>query len=643
MIKGGYRGKILQVNLTTGIINTEMLPEESILRKYVGNFGLGLFYLMRELPMGVDALDPENPLIFMNGPLTGTRVPSPTNCTITTLNADTGFTVGRSHSHGWFGPYLSMAGFDGIIIKGASDKWVYLWIDDGKAELRDASKFEGKDTHETEDFVKEDLGVPTKVGASDGASVAAIGPAGENLCAGALIENDKNHSFSHSGVGTVMGSKKLKAIAVRGTSEVPVADREKLGAIASEWTKATRMGARGLLEVAAAEATKSKNLGGGVERSDYVGVIGLVGLSAKNWTANQLPGFGEGWSRQKITPRPCYRCQIACSCDVEIIEGKYKGYLATLSGGGESLEGAASIMGAGASGDPGEALYLTDLFDRLGFDTSTAGCSMSVAFEAYEKGLLTTADTDGLELKWGNVEAIETLLRRIAHKEGKFATMLGDGPKTAAERVGLPDAAVHIKGSGMNIHDWRRAWGVLLGQAVGGGSGWHAPGADCWAPEADAGYPEKTDPLSPWGKGEEVAKTAPIKMWNDCNGTCWFVTWGVPGQMKFSAEAIAAVVGWEDFTHEEALAVGHRALTLERIFNMAHGLTAEDDYKLSHRLIEPAPADAGPAAGLSIAPYIEGWVRDYYKVLGWERKTGKPLRSTLKRLGLEEYIDTVWG
>ena len=131
-------------------------------------------------------------------------------------------------------------------------------------------------------------------------------------------------------------------------------------------------------------------------------------------------------------------------------------------------------------------------------------------------------------------------------------------------------------------------------------------------------------------------------MWDDCQGTCWFANWGVPGQTKYSADAIAAVVGWEDFTPEEVLAVGHRALTLERIFNMKWGLTAEDDYKLSPRITDPAPADAGPAAGLSIAPYIEGWVRDYYQWLGWDRRTGKPLRSTLKKLGLEEYIDVVW-
>lgn len=630
MIKGGYRGKILRVNLTTGSITVEGLPGESILRKHVGNFGLGLWYLMKELPDGVDALEPENPLIFLNGPLVGTKVPCPNNCTITTLNADTGFTAGRSHSHGWFGPFLARAGYDGIIITGASDKWVYLWINDDKIELRDAAKFVGLDTHETEDAVKEDLGVNTKVGAPDGASVAAIGPAGENLVAGAAIMNDKNHGFCHSGVGQVMGSKKLKAIAVRGTGEVPVHDAEKLKPITRKWVK--KASGLGLFNIVGQ---------GGVPRSEYQGVKGLCGVSANNWTVNDLPGFGDGMTRHKITPKPCYRCPVACCYDVEVVEGPYAGYVASLSGGGENMEGAASIVGIG--GDAGTIFRLTDLHDRLGFETSTAGCAMAVAFEAYEKGLLTKEDTDGLELTWGNAQAVETLLKRMAHREGKFANMLADGPKVAAQRVGLPGASVDIKGSGMNLHDWRRAWGVLLGQAVSGGSGWPAPGADCWTPEADAGYPVKPDPLSPYGKGKEVAKTGMVKFWNDCYGCCWFGTWGLPDIMEMSSSAIAAVVGWDDFTAEEAWAVGERAVTLERIFNMHHGLTAEDDINISPRLTDPAPADAGPAAGLSIAPYIEGWVRDYYQEMGWERKTGKPLKSTMKRLGLEEFIGGVWG
>lgn len=625
MIRGGYTGKILRVNLTTGKIKTEKLPDESIMRKYVGCFGIGLWYLLKELPTGVGALEPENPLIFMNGPLVGARVPCPNNCTLTTLNGDTQFTAGRSHTHGWFGPFLKLAGYDGLIITGASNKWVYLWIDDDKIELRDATKLLGKDTHETEDLVKEELGVSKKASAKDGASVAAIGPAGENLCAGASIENDKNHAFSHSGVGRIMGSKHLKAIAVRGSSEVPVSNAEKVKTIGTEWTRL---------------ATKVRPPGPGISLSDYKLIKGTVGIAARNWLQNDIPGFGDRMSKQKLTPVPCYRCPLACAYDAEPVEGPYKGHVFTLSGGGENLEGAASIVGVGAR-DPGEIWYLTDLDDRLGLESATVGCSMAVAFEAYEKGLLTTKETDGLELKWGDIKTIEILVRRIAHREGRFASMLADGPLAAAQRVGLPDAAVHIKGTGMNMHDWRRTWGVLLGQVIGGGVSWPSLAADLVG-SPDAGYPKRSDPLDPFGKAEEVVKTGILKAWYDCQGTCDFSSWSIRGSLKLASSALAAATGWEDFTPEEALVTGHRVLTLERIFNMAHGLTADDDIKVSPRITAPSPPDAGPAAGKSIAPYIEGWVRDYYERLGWDRRTGKPMRSTLKKLGLEEFTNIVW-
>ncbi|MFQ5762015.1 MAG: aldehyde ferredoxin oxidoreductase family protein [Candidatus Bathyarchaeia archaeon] len=617
MVKGGYTGKILRIDLTSGNIKNEPLPSDDIMRKYVGCWGLGLWYLTRELPPGVGPVEPENPMVIMNGPLVGTVAPSPNNATIATLNADTTFTAGRSHSHGWWAPNLKFAGYDGIIITGASDKPVYLWIHDGQTEIKDASKIWGRDSHDTEDLVKQDVGVKD-------ASVAAIGPAGEHVCAGASIQNDKNHGFSHSGVGTVMGSKKLKAIAVHGTGNFPQVNPDALKEVSRVWTaSASKEGLYPIIGRA------------GVPRSDYQGVLQLVGVSSKNWLSNILEGYGVGMSKHKITPKPCYRCPVACSYDVEITSGPHKGYVATPSGGGENTEGSASIVGVSESGT---VFYLTDLNDRLGFESSTAGCSMAVAFEAYEKGMLTKEDTDGLELKWGDAEVVEKLLNKVAHREG-FGDVLADGPKRAGERVGLPNAGVHIKGSGMNLHDWRRAWGVLLGQIVSGGSGWPAPGADCWTPEADVGYPVKKSPMTYKGKADEVAKTGNIKFWNDCIGCCWFATWGLPGVLKYTTSAVSAATGW-DFTPEEAIAVGERVTALERIFNMSRGMTAEDDINVSPRIAEPSPD--GPAKGKTIQPYIEGWVRDFYKLMGWDEKTGKPLRSTIKRLGLEEFEKLVW-
>ncbi len=618
-------GKLLRVNLTEETVSDEDLFDifpPTTLRKYVGCFGLGLKLLYDKLPLGVHPTDPENLLIFMTGPLTGIpRVPAPNNATIATLNADTEFTAGRSHSHGFWAPNLKFAGYDGIVIEGASEKPVYLWIHNGKAEIRDAEKFWGKDTHETEDLIKEDVGEPK-------ASVAAIGPAGENLCAGALIENDKHHSFSHSGVGTVMGSKKLKAITVYGTGKVPVVDEAKLKEATEKWRADLFKSdvAKGLAK-------------GGIPRDEYHYAKGMSITSAKNFLEVSPPEWGVGMSTHKITPRACFACPIACSYEVEITSGPYKGYVATPAGGGENLEGAASISGVYESG---AVFYLVDLCDRLGFESSTTGCTIALAIECYEKGLLTKEDTEGIELRWGDAKLVERMLRMAATKEGKLGKLLALGPKKAAEFIGgdAPKFAVHIKGSGMNLHDWRATMGIMLGQFVGGGSGWPAPAADAWATEPDVGFPEYQDPINPRIKPEAVAKTWPKKYWDDCNGTCWFATWGVPGVLTYSAQAVSAVTGW-DFTREEALTVGERVVNLERVFNIRRGLTPADDYEVSPRLVEDPPS--GKAKGKPMAPYIKGMVMQVYRLMGWDEKTGKPWRSTLRRLGLEDVIRDIWS
>ncbi len=622
MIRGGYMGKILRVNLTDMEAKIEGLPDEDCLRMYVGCWGLGLRMLYDRLPLGVSPLDPENLLIFMTGPLTGiAHVPCSNNTTIATLNADTGFTAGRSHSHGFFGPNLKFAGFDGIIVEGAAEKPVYLWIHDGEVEIKSAEKFWGKDTHETEDLIKKDVG-------EEKASVAAIGPAGENCCAGALIENDKHHSFSHSGVGAVMGSKKLKAIAVYGTQKVPVYDEERLKEVTKKWRDNLFKSdvARGLAK-------------GGIPRDEYRYAKNMSITTARNMLEVSPPEWGVGMSKHKITPKACFACPIACSYEVEITSGPKKGYVATPAGGGENLEGAASISGVYESG---WVFYLIDLFDRVGFESSTLGCTIALLIECYEKGLITKEDTGGIELRWGDPELVEKLVWMAAKKEGWLGKLLAMGPKRAAEMIGgeAPDMAIHIKGAGMNLHDWRATWGIMLGQIVGGGSGWPAPAADAWATEPDAGFPEYQDPLDPKIKPEAVAKTWPKKYWDDCNGTCWFATWGVPGSLKFTAEAVAAVTSW-DFTAEEALLVGERAVHLERAFNIKRGLTPEDDLKVPKRIVEAPPS--GKAKGKAMEPYVKGMVMEVYRLMGWDEKTGKPLRSTLKRVGLEDVARDIWS
>jgi len=616
----GYIGKILRVDLNTMKAKEEIVGKD-VLRKYIGGYGLGLRYVYDECPPGVNASDPDCPLTFFTGPLTGTIMPGATDLTCVTKNFDTGFTIGRAHTHGKFGSKLKRAGYDGIVVTGRAKSPVYLWVHDGVAEIREAGKVWGRDTHETEDVIKSEIDHPN-------ASVAAIGPAGENLCAGAMIGNDKNHSMSHSGVGAVMGAKNLKAIAVYGEYKFAVADPEKARTVAKQWKDGVNFpGASAGLLSQGGVGRNSKNYGKwATERG--------AGLSALNFKGVPLAGFMED-AEHKVKSRPCPGCPVGCPYDVEITSGPYAGYVATLAGGG-ALE-CGSMMGVIESGT---VFYLIDLYDRLGIEASTASCAISMAFEAFEKRLITTEDTDGLSLKWGDAEIIEKLIRKYGHREG-FGNVLAEGPKRAAEIIGrsASDFAVHVKGAGINLHDWRGNWGFLLGQFLGSGAGFMSPGTEYRA-DPDAGFPEKTPDPTRKGKAEQVARTGINKYIYDSIGVCWFLTFGRPGGIDLTAQALSSVTGW-DWSKEELLECGERIANLERAYNVRHGLTPFDDHSnVSKRLLEAAPS--GPGRGKTIAPYLVGMVNEYYHLMGWDEKTGKPLSRTLRRLGLEDVARDLW-
>jgi len=619
---GGYFNKVLRVDLSSGDIREEPLPGPDILKKYIGCWGLGLRYLYDMVPPGIKASDPGNPMIFMNGPLTGLNMPGATNITLSTKNFDTDFTVGRSHTHGRFGRLLKFAGYDGLIVTGKSERPVYLWIDNGKSELREAGHLWGKkDSHDTEDAVKEEV-------ENEKASVAAIGPAGENLCAGGMICNDKNHSFSHCGVGSVMGAKHLKAIAVFGNQPIPLADHDRVKAMKKEWLKRMKSGGHFGWDHLRANDLKM---------GDYRPRAAKSGFAGKNLLQNELTEFGLGLSQQEWTRKPCPSCPIGCTWDVKVTTGPYTGYYSTAGPGGEPYEGSGAILGIT---EPGSYIYLADLYDRLGIECSMAGCTMAMAIEAYERGLITKEDTGGLELKWGDVKAAEALLNKMVYREG-IGDILALGVKKAAEIIGgdAPSFAVNIKGSSMNLHDWRSFWGVLFSQIVGSGASWTATGADDFCAEPDAGFPKKTAPFDVRVKPLEAKMTGIIKFMNDCCGLCMLNTWGTPDVLQLSADSINAATGW-DLTKQDMFELGFRVMHLERAFNVRHGLKPEDDWNVTPRLIDP-PLD-GPAKGKSMKPYLVGMVKEYYRLMGWDEKTGKPWRSTLKDSGLEDLIVDLW-
>jgi aldehyde:ferredoxin oxidoreductase len=424
-----------------------------------------------------------------------------------------------------------------------------------------------------------------------------------------------------------MGSKKLKAIAVFGEKAIPVADPEKLASLRGEYL--ARFKEPGHI------SPRFKD--GGAKKADYRGMLQFLGFCGNNFRVNQMVEFGLGWSQQEFHMVTCPKCPIACCYDLEIKTGPHKGYVASVCGGTEALEGAGSILGIT---EPGTIYYLCDVYDRLGIEGSVAGCVMAMAFEAYEKGLITTKDTDGLELKWGDAKVAEALVRKMVNREG-FGEILARGIKEAAEYIGgdAPSFAVNVKGAGMSLHEWRSVWGVLLGQITGSGAGWPAQGADAFATQADAGYPSFTGRFDRSVKPMETKQTGIIKMLNDSGGFCMFTTMGLREVIRLQADTLNAITGW-DYTTDELREIGERALQLERAFNVRHGLKPEDDWTVPERLVS-APDD-GPAKGISIKPYLEGMVKEYHKLMGWDAKTGKPLISTLRRVRLDDVIKDLW-
>ncbi len=616
-LPGGYMGKILRVDLTTGKTKDENLPEPEVLRKWLGGQGLAQLILLHETPQGIMPYDPENRLVFTTGPMTGTgKTPGGTAYTITTFSNMTSFgkrddgTVLSASGMGYWGVYLKFAGYDGIVISGAAKTPVYLWIDNGKAEIRDASAAWGKDTHETIEWVKQDVGQPE-------AKVAAIGPAGENLVRAAMILSDHNHSASHGG-GGVMGSKKLKAIAVYGTKPVPVKNMAKLEEAGNSWRS----------KIPAFEYPKSRF-------STGLGAA-LKTLVVQNFQSTVLLEATKDFDKQEFTPRPCYECNRQCPYDVRLTGEKHKGLSISLNAGSEHLEGSAFTFGIKGP----DVLFLTDKINRLGIEASHFGCAAGIAFEAFQKGIIGVKEADGLELKWGDADVVEKVMDRTATRQGWLGNLIADGVMATARAIG-GDAlkfAANIKSGAPAMHDWRPYTGIMLGQLISSGgvksqfSAWEYAGG---AP--DLGFPGMTDRAAAAGKGKEVHIHGSNKLFCGSSGVCWFAqTIGKPGMLTDQLNALEAVTGWEGFSKEEAVAVGDRTWQLEHIIHMSRGWTAEDDLtNVGARMLEPIPD--GPFKGFTIAKFLPDLVYDFYRECGWDVPSGLPTAENLKRLGMEEY------
>jgi len=605
---GGYLGRILRVDLSTENISIEPL-DDSILRKFVGGAGLGARYLYDEVPSGVEWSDPENRLLFFSGPFGGTRYAGSGMIAVVSKGPMTNM-AGSSQANGFFGTYLKFSGFDGVVIQGKATEWKYLRIHDGTAELCDARDLVGKDTLETEDAVRDKL--------DKQCSIYGIGPAGENLVRYSAIFGDHGHVAAHNGLGAVMGSKKLKAIvAERGQWKTEVADPDHHTRAVKDFAQQFHKMQHPLFQYGTA---------------DLVGLAKKLGwLPVKNYTTSDFPEFekftGEAIRKNfKTKSTPCWACRKGHTCSIQIQEGPYAGF----EGEEPDYEGVAAMGSLIGLTDPATTIYLCNQVDRLGMDINESGYVIAWLMECYEKGYLKKTDLDGLEMNWGNGEAVLEMLKKIACRDG-CGDLLAEGVKRASEKFGSEAATCAVytmKGASPRTHDHRANWPELIDTCLSNTGTIEVTGG---APKPEElGLEPVKDPSDPIQVSTMNAKLNGKGQFLDSLPLCRFCMM----DFKSPIEALNIITGW-DMDIAEAADVGRRIVNQFRAFNFRHGLTKEMEAPSIR--YGSTPTD-GPAEGKAIMPQWDALRRTYYEEMGWDPETGKPLPDTLKKLGLQELI-----
>ncbi len=598
----GWTGKVLRVNLTDGTIRKEPLRMKDA-ESFVGARGLGSKYWVDDVKdLSVDPLSPKNNLLFVTGPLTGTMATSAGRYEVVCKAPLTG-TLAASNSGGYFGPELKYAGYDLIVFEGKAPKPVYLFIYNETVELRSAKALWGKNTHETTDAILAETDPDAKV--------ACIGPAGEKGVLFAAVMNDKHRAAGRSGVGAVMGSKNLKAVAVRGTKGVKVAD-----------TKAFLATVKEAREKLAANPVTS----GGLPAYGTNVLVNILNQAGGLPTRNFQTGYfeeadaisGETLSSTLlVTKKGCMGCTSACG-RVSRTTGKFAG-----SGEGPEYETAWSFGADCGISDLSAVTKANFLCNELGLDTITMGSTIACAMELFEKGVLTEADT-GMDLSFGNAEAMVEMVKKTGAREG-FGDKLALGSWRMAGELGHRGLSMTAKKQEMPAYDPRALQGMGLEYATSNRGGCHVRGY-LTSPEI-LGLPQKLDPDSIEEKPAWLKAFQDLTSAVDSSGTCLFTTFAL-GAEDLAAQ-MASATGLP-FSAESVMKAGERIWNLERLFNMAVGFTAADDTLPPRLLEEPMPT--GPAKGkLSrLGEMLPG----YYAARGWD-EAGVPTDDKLEELGLE--------
>jgi len=613
----GYHGKILHVDLTTGRITIEE-PEEAFFRKYVGGSAMGVYYLLKNTPKGADPLGAENTLSLILGPATGAPISGQSRVSVTAKSPLTGL-VGDSQVGGYWPAELKFSGFDGIVIYGKSEKPTYLWVNNGKAELRDANHLMGQLTADVEDKIREELD-DKKI------EILQTGPAGEKGVRFSAMITYANRAVGRTGMGAVMGSKNLKAIAVRGRNRPKLSDKDKFKPI-------TKWGAE---NIETAGSWGILGTPGGVLYQDKSG-----GLPTNNWDSGTFEGaeaidgqvMYDTITKERDT---CYACGIRCKRVVEVTEGPFQ---AQARYGGPEYE-TIGMMGSlcGVSDLPAIA-QANQFCNMYGMDTISCGGTIAWAMDCFGQGLLTLEDTGGIELRYGNSEAMVRMTELIGKREG-FGKVLGEGSARAAEILGVgKDLVVAIKKQELPAHmpQVKRSLGLIY--AV------NPFGADHMSSDHDNGYESYSARLAEFGlvdpqpakelNAEKVRfayYTQLVYSFMDTASLCAFV-WGPSWQLYNSeqlVDMIGSVTGW-NVNLWELLKVGERRLNLMRAFNAREGVGREAD-TLPNKLTKSL--QGGKSDGIFITVEEIETAKDlYFEMVGWD-ENGLPKRSKLEELAL---------
>jgi aldehyde:ferredoxin oxidoreductase len=627
----GYMGIWLRIDLSSRAIRKEPLDPE-LIRGFVGGRGVNSKILFNELQPGVDPLGPENKIVIGTGPCNGTLVPGSSRFTVSSKSPLTGF-LGDSNAGGSFGAGLKYAGYDGIVIEGKADSPVYLWIDDDKIELRSARHLMGKAPRETARAIQREHFDPE-------IDVISIGPAGEHLVRFGNLITDLGRALGRTGQGAVFGSKNLKAVAVRGSKGVKVADpkalRESVREMYDAWMGSAGKGGGLNLTL---DLRARYGPAGGWTRYQKSGMFGTKNFQGGSWK-RMVEELDDYYVKQKA----CFSCFAGCDHMFVIPGGPYAGAY----GGGLELTTLDFGPNIGNE-DMGLTAKLHERCDQYGMDYMDTRSAIGFAIECFERGILTEKDMDGLRLKWGDGETILGLVEKIAEKEG-FGAVLAEGLKRASETVGKGSEryAIHSKGQALVGRDPRasKGWGLAYAVSTRGPchvrahlpEGYEDTGWDASVQKILRKYKEPTNPLSEEGKGELVKWHEDLQAVKNSMEICLFIIypWTVLSSSvpEMLARLYRSVTGIE-MDEDKLLTAGERIVNVEKAFNIREGWTRKDDTLPQRVLTEPYPD--GPAKGQVVD--LDPMVEEYYQCRGWDKETGLPKRDKLADLDLNDVVD----